>query len=239
MGQLQPKQINKIQAGIIKIVGLSVTSTSTSIVVTSALTSAVAVAGQNNTSVPLVVSSNVTQAGIPVSTPQNRTDIWDSTSKQKIGATSAQFEVYGKITNSSSIWTLTFYYLDNSGTEQSYAFPSTLSIDFDFVYRFTFAQFPTDGLVSVVTKNVYQDTRGAGSVAILEPVSVTSTNTLANLTQSPTYPTKTILYVNGKAELAIDATPPFSVAGNVVTWSPSNAGYILETTDDVLAEYYI
>lgn len=239
MSQLQPKQIKKIQAGVIKITGLAVTTSASSIAVTSQLSSALAIGGDGNSSVPLIQSLNNTQNGIPTTDPGNRCEVWDNITKDKIGTATGDYEVYARLTFAASIWTLTFYYLDNTGTEQSYSFPSNQTIDFDFVYRFRFHEFPTDGLVSIMTRNVYQDPRGSGSVAITEKLTVTATNTLSNISQAPAFPTKTLLFVNGKTEVAVGGTPPFTVSGNVVTWNQTNAGYILETTDDVTIEYYV
>jgi hypothetical protein len=241
MGQLQPKQINKLIAGVIKIVGLSVTTSTSSTVVTSQLATALSTAGSGGGSVALIQSTNNTTPGVPTSSPGNQCGLWNSTTKEKIGTDTGNYELYGRISFASSIWTLGYYYLDNTGTEQSYTFtgsdPST--IDFDFVYRFQFADFPTDGLVSIVTRNIYFDPAGGGAAAILEQLTVTATNVLSNISQAPNYPTKTILFINGKAEAAITTPAPFTLAGNVVTWNSTNAGYILETTDTVAIEYYM
>lgn len=239
MPQLQPKQIQKLIAGVIKIVGFSVTGSTSSTVITTQLATALATAAQGGGSVALLASSNITQAGIPTSTPANKCEIWNSTTKEKISNTSAAYEVYGRLTFASSIWTLSYYYLDGTGTEQSYTFPSTLVIDLDFIYRFQFADFPTDGLVSIITRNVYSDPVGSGAAAIVESLTVTSTNTVSHISQAPGYPTKTVLFVNGKTETAVDVNVPFTVSGTVITWNSSNAGYILETTDVVTVEYYV
>lgn len=239
MGLIQPKQVKKLIAGVTKITGLTAAGSTTSTVVTSQLASALAVAGDGGSSVALLQSLNNTQPGVPSTDPGNKCGIWNSTTKEKIGTVSGNFEVYARLTFATSIWTLSYYYLDGTGTEQSYTFPSNTVIDFNFVYRFQFADFPTDGLVSIVTRDIYSDPAGSGAAAIFEKLTVTSTNTLANISQSPSFPLKTLLFVNGKTEVAVGAFPPFSVSANAVTWNQSNAGYILETTDDVTIEYYI
>lgn len=237
MSQLQPKQVKKLLSGFIKITGLSVGSSASSLNVTSQITSALAVAGDGGSSVPLIASSTTIDNGVAVTSPSNICEIYDNITKQKL--TSPGSEVYGRLTFGSSIYTLTFFYLDNSGTETGYTFGSSATIDFDFIYRFKFHEFPSDGFVSVVSKNVYQDSKGASSVEANEVLTVTSTNVLSNLSSSPAFPTRTKLHINGKTELPVGSTPPYTIASNVITWNSSNAGYILETTDYVTVTYYI
>lgn len=238
-GLLQPKQIQKLIAGVIKITGFTVTTSTSSTVITSQLATALSVAGQGGGSVALLQSSNGTQPGIPTSAPSNKCEIWNGTTKEKIGTVSGNYEIYGRLTFASSIWTISYFYLDGTGTEQSYTFTSTQTIDLDFIYRFQFADFPTDGLVSIISRNVYSDPVGSGSAAIVEKLTVTSTNTVSNITQAPAFPLKTLLYVNGKTEVAVGTSPSFVVSGSTVTWNSGNAGYILETSDDVTVQYYV
>jgi hypothetical protein len=240
MPQLQPKQIAKLIAGVIKITGFTVTASTSSTVITSQLATALSTAGNGGGSVALIQSTNNTSPGVPTSSPGNKSEIWNSTTKEKM-ATAAGYEIYGRLTFAASIWTLSYYYLDGTGTEQSYTLLNTdpTLIDVDFIYRFQFVDFPTDGLVSIITRNVYFDPVGSGAAAIVEQLTVTATNVLSNISVAPGFPTKTILFVNGKAEAAVAVPAPFTLAGNVVTWSSSNAGYILETTDNVVVEYYV
>lgn len=239
MGLIQPKQVQKILAGVVKFTGLSVTSSTSSTVVTTQLATALATAASGGGSVALLQSTNNTLPGVPTSVPGNKCEVWSSANKEKIGTASGNYEVYGRLSFASSVWTLSYYYLDGSAVEQSYTFPGGMVIDVDFIYRFQFADFPTDGLVSIISRNVYSDPVGSGAAAIFEKLTVTSTNVLANISQAPGFPLKTLLFINGKTEVSVGITPPFSVAGNVVTWNQSNAGYILETTDDVTIQYYV
>jgi LysM repeat protein len=239
MGLIQPKQIQKILAGVIKFTGLTAAISTGSTVVTTQLATALSTAAAGGGSVALLNSTNNTLPGIPTSVPGNKCEIWNSTTKEKLATASGNYEIYGRLSFASSIWTLSYYYLDGTGTEQSYTFLANTTIDVDFVYRFQFTDFPTDGLVAILTRNVYFDPVGSGAAAIFEKLTVTSTNTLANISQAPGFPLKTLLFVNGKTEVAVGLTPPFTISGNVVTWNQSNAGYILETTDDVTIEYYV
>jgi hypothetical protein len=238
MGQLQPKQVKKILSGFIKITGLSVGASASSIVVTSQLTSALTVAGDGSTAVPLVASSSQSDNGVAITNSGNKCEIFDNGTKQKLTASGGS-EIYGRITFASSAYTLTFYYLDNSGIETGYTFLANSTIDFDFLYRFRFHEFPSDAMVSIISKNVYQDSKGSDSVEITEILAVTATNTLANLSSIPAFPTKTKLFINGKTEVPVGVSPPFTISTNTITWNQTNAGYVLETTDYVAVTYYI
>jgi len=238
MPQIQAKQVKRIISAPVKITGLAVSSSASSVVVTTQLTSALTTAGEGGVSVPLVSSTTTAQNGVCTTAPINKCEIWDNTTKQKITAGSTQNEIYGKMTISSSIYTLSFYYLDNSGVEQSYSFPSSGTIDFDFIYRYRFHEFPADGAIAAITKNVFLDPKGAGAVEFNEQLTVTSTNTLSNMSNTPAYPTRTKLFVNGKVEVPIGGSPAYAVSTNQIIWNATNAGYTLETTDIVFVTYY-
>ncbi len=237
--KIQSKQVQKILTGPIKILGISVTSGNSSVVVTSGITSALTVAGDGNTSVPLQVSSGTTVGGVITSAPLNYTEIWNNTNKDKIETSSGR-EVYGRLTNASSTYTLNFYYLDNTGAEQPYTFTATTTIDFDFNYRFEFHQAPADIIVSQLSRNVSQDAGGAGSIIRYELLSVTGLNSITALTTTPTSATAVKLFINGKLEDPLGGSPSFTISGGVnITWNSANAGYSVDTTDRVVAEYPI
>ena len=237
MSLLKSKQIDKKLSGFIKVTGFSVSSSASSVNVTTALTTAVATAGEGATAVALQASTSTSDSGVVVTSPINRVEIWDSTTKQKIAVGNS--EIYGKMTFGSAVYTLTFYYLNTSGSEISYTFTGAATIDFDFIYRYKFHEFPVDGLVSQVARNVMQDTQGASSVEVNEKLAVTSTNTLAATSSSVGFASRTKLNVNGKVETPLGASPPFTVSGTTITWNSVNAGYALETTDDVTITYYV
>lgn len=237
--KIQSKQVQKILTGPIKILGISVTSGNSSVVVTSGITSALTVAGDGSTSVPLQVSSGTTVSGVITSAPLNYTEIWNNTNKDKIETGSGR-EVYGRITNASSTYTLNFYYLDNTGAEQPYTFTATTTIDFDFNYRFEFHQAPADIIVSQLSRNVSQDAGGAGSIIRYELLSVTGLNSITALSTTPTSATAVKLFINGKLEDPLGGSPSFTISGGVnITWNSANAGYSVDTTDRVVAEYPI
>lgn len=233
----QSKQINKIQSGWVKVLNLAIANGLNSIDVTTSLTAVLSTAGEGNVSVALSASTNTAQTGVTVTSPHNRVEICDNTTKNKLTDVT-QNEVYGRITFATNIYTLSFYSLIN-GVETPFAFISSSAIDFDFVYRFQFQHLPADAVVSIVTKNISQEPKGSSLIEVNEKLNVTATNVVSNLTSAPSISTRTKLFVNGKFETPLGASPSFSVSGKVLTWNVTNAGYNLETTDVVLITYYI
>ena len=66
---------------------------------------------------------------------------------------------------------------------------------------------------------------------------MTGTDTLAALSVAYVGTGPFLLYVNGKQERFTGAAPAFTVAGTAITWNAANAGYALETTDEVTVAY--
>lgn len=237
MPQLQPKQINKVFSAPIKLTNIAVGAGEDDLVVTADISAALATAGQNGVAVPVQVSADVFSVGIVTTSPNNRTEIFDFTTKQPIADINGN-EIYGRITYVSTDYVLSFYYLD-SGIETAFTTSDPLTIDFDFIYRFDFNTLPSDFAVSAITRNVNQDPKGQNAVQIIEQLTVTATNIVSVLSNIPTAPNKTILVVNGKEEYYLGVNPAFSLSGATVTWNAINAGYSLETTDIVYAKYFL
>lgn len=237
MSLIKPKQIDRILSGSIKLLNVSVGSGVNSVIVTSAITSVLATAGNNGVSVPLQTSTNVFTPGVIVTSPINKSEIFDHVTKLPISDVNGN-EIYGRIVYSGSDYVLNLHYL-NSGTETAYSTTGAITIDFDFVYRFDFNTLPADALVAAVSRNVSLDPKGQGATMILEKLTVIATNSLSTLGNIPSSPNKTILSVNGKEEFTLGAGPAFSLAGATITWNAGNAGYSLETTDVVYAKYYL
>lgn len=241
MAQIQSKQVKRILSTSIKVLGVSVTASNSSVVVTTPITSVLATAGDGGITVPLTNSSGYNTTGIITSTPLNLTGIWNNTSKVKVTTATGE-EVYGRLTSSSGVYTLSFYYLTSAGVETPYIFSANTTIDFDFNYRYDFHQLPADAMISQFARNVYQDPKGTGGGAPqMEVLSVFSLNTLAPLSNTPSDPNKLTLVVNGQWIDALGGgSAAFTLSGGVnITWSAANAGYSLETTDRVLAIYYL
>ena len=237
MPQIQPKQINKIISAPIKITGLSVGTGVNFVLVTSAIGSVLATAGQNGVSVPTQTSSGVMGVGIVTTSPSNKSEIYDNVQKTPI-TDLLNNEIYGRIVASGSDWLLNFYIL-SSGTETAYTTISNITIDFDFVYRFDFNTLPSDYAVATVSRNVNLDPKGQNATPISELLTVTALNVLSSLSHIPSSPTNVVLIVNGIEEFYLGSSPSFVVSGASVTWSPTNSGYSLETTDHVYAKYFI
>ena len=234
MTLFKAKQISKLLAAQIRVAGFAASGSSN--VVTTPITSALSTAGDGGISVPLQVSAS-NGLGVVTTAPNNRIEIYDATSKAKIS--SAGFEVYGRLTEAAGVYTLSYLTLPSSGVEAAHTWGVSTNIDFEFVYRFDFARFPTDAIVGITTRNVNQDAGGSAGIERIfsEQLTVTATNTVSNLAKNPSS-TTLWLEVNGQI---IDSfgggSAQFSVASKVVTWSAVNAGYAMETTDRVVARY--
>jgi len=236
--KIASKQVSRIFAGSIKVTNMSVNSGNSSVVATSAVTTALTTAGDNSTAVPLVASSGPSVVGVIVTAPLNLVKIWDTTTKMVLSS-SAGTEVYGKLTNSGSVYTISFYYLDGAGVEQAHTFSSNQAFDFDFCYRYKFEQIPADFAIAQIVRNIDLDLGGAGTTPFIEILTVTGTNIVSNLSQTPNTSYPILLIVNGLSEPNVGVNASFSVAGVVITWNAANAGYSLATTDVVYAQYYI
>lgn len=228
--KLQAKQIQKLFGSFIKIQELTVNGGTHN--VTTVITSALTTAGNGGTAVPLLSSTAVTAPGVVVLGDSNRAEIWDNVTKDKVEITGR--EVYGRITVSVGVYTLTFYYLNDSGVETPYSFAAPTDIDVDFVYRFQFDQLPTDAIVNAGVKNIAQDGANGGGNVFHEVLTVTSTNTVSDTTKVPTPASNAYLIVNGQVLNQLGGSPPFTISTNTVTWSAANAGFSLETTDLVI-----
>ncbi len=209
-------------------------------IVTSAITTALATAGEGSVSVPLQISSG-SAIGVITTGANNRVEVYSATSKQKI-ANGSNNEVYGRITESGGVYTLSFFTLPSSGSEAVHTFASATSIDFEFNYRFDFARFPADGIISARSRNVSDDPfaiAGGGLTPRMEVLTVTSLNTINSLSFVPANTTTIALIVNGETfDTLGGAAAPFSVSGQAISWSAVNARMPLETTDRVIASYY-
>lgn len=224
------KHIFKLISGQVKVSGF--TAVGTSNVVTTAITTALNTAGHGGSSVPLRVST-ASVSGVITTGANNRCEVYHATTKAKIKDGSGN-EVYARLTESSNVYTLTYFSLV-AGVETAYTFAST-SIDFDFGYRFEFGDLPDDFAISVTTKNVANDPSSSGSIPFSEVLFITGTNTIDPLTKTPLGAVK--LFVNNLAYSTIESPAPFTVSGKVITWSAVNAGFPLATTDKTYAEYF-
>lgn len=222
---LQAKQIEKFTYGRMGIINFAATGTDD--VVTTQITAAA-----SSDSVPVQVGST-TAEGFITSGSDNKSLVIDSTTKQAIDDGLGN-EVYGRLTEAAGVYTLSYYSIQ-SGTETSVDIGS-VNIDFFVNYSYSFKNLPVNVLTRVNSTLVGEDPDNQSGRPIRnEKVTVTATNTLANLAYTP-IANSLAIYVNGKAE-AEGASEAFTRSGKVLTWSAANAEYTLNTTDDVVAHY--
>ena len=232
--RLKPKQIDKILAAPIRVSGVVVPSTSVSTIITTEVTAALNTAGYNSKPIPLLYSTSDTLPGI-IKDINNRVEIYSSTTGNKIEFQGN--EVYGRLTESSGVITLNYYYLLN-GVETSYTFPTATNIDFEFNYRFEFKDLPTDAIIAIKQRNVQDDVANTGGKLKVEKLTVSSLNSISALSITPVSGKNIRLLVNGYTLDSISTSPAFTVVGTAITWNTSNADWDVETTDEVIAEYF-
>lgn len=237
MTQIKAKQVDKIFSANVRVAGLSVGSGTTSTVATSGITTALGTAGDNGlggtVGVPVQVSSSG-GLGVVASIPNNRCEIYDSVSGDKILSVSSQEEVYGRLTSVSGVYTLSYFTTPNTGTEAAYTFISATSIDFELAYRFDFARCPIDALIGMQVRHISDDPAGSGAKAFVEQLTVTATDTIAPLTKTPLTASTVELIVNGISQ---DAMQDFTLSGKNITWNTGAAQFSVATTDRVIARY--
>lgn len=204
----------------------------TSDTITSALTTALSTASRSGGSVPLQVGG-LTQQGVDTAAGFNLTPIYTAAGVRLTDASGN--DVYAKITNSGSTWTLSYFSAPN-GTEATYTMAASTSIGFEVPYIFSLANFPLQGITSMTDRRIAPDPASGGMRLQMDALTVTAVNTVSALSRAQNGGVF-LLYVNGVAYRSIGGSPPVSVSGTAVTWSASNAGFALATSDEVTAFY--
>jgi hypothetical protein len=232
------KQITRFFQAPIGISGFS-TAGGSSDTITSAITAALNTAADSGSSVPLQVGNGAPGSqveGVQTAAGLNLTPIYNSGTKIKYLDGSGA-EVYGKVTNLGSTWTLSYFSL-SGGTENAFTMPASASIAFELPYVFTFDHLPYTAMMAVLERHVAPSsaTGAAGTRLFAEAVAVTSANTLAGLTNAADGKIAR-LNVNGLIYTNLGSAPSFTVSGKTITWSAANAGFALATSDVVSAEY--
>jgi hypothetical protein len=229
---IKTKQISWIVAAGVRVSGISANGASSN--VTSALTTALASAGRGATQVPLQPSVSE-GLGLITTSPLNIVQISLASTGEKIAANNN--EVYGRVTESGGIYTLT-YFTSVNGTETAYSFPSATVIDCDFNYRFDFARLPTDFAISVSRVIANDPKASLIGTSITELLNVSAVNTISSLTKTPNVPDNVSLIVNDALYTPLGgASARFTISGKAITWSNVNAGFNLEPGDFVIAKY--
>lgn len=236
---MRRKQFDSVDSAFIKAGGISVSGGSTNI--TTALTTAAATAGRFGVAVPLQPSVSNGQ-GFITTNPLNYIKLFANATQNDVNGANGQ-EVYGRLTEASNVYTLTFY-TRQSGTETAHSFGSATSIDVLVPYRFSFPNFPQDALISQPVRNVSEDGIVVAS-GYAEAVTVTGTNVLSALTKTPVSPTTLQLIVNGLVYDSFGSGSGaggarFSLSSKTITWNQSNGvpPFSIDTSDKVSAEYF-
>ena len=223
--RLQPKQIEDYKIGRMGV--LAFTAAGADDIVTTQITASAGTDG-----VPVQVGAATTE-GFITTGANNKVLMVDAAAKQAIDDGLGN-EVFGRLTEAAGVYTLSYFSIQ-SGVETAVTLAST-SIDFFVNYNYLFKNLPNDILVRVNGTVVGEDPANQSGRPIRnEKITVTATNTLANLAKTP-IANSIALYVNGKEE-PNGAGESFTVAGKALTWIPANADYDLETTDSVSAHY--
>lgn len=230
------KHLIKPMAAFVRVDGVSVTGSSAN--VTTALTTALATAGDAGVSVPVQVAATGNGIGIVTTGPTNRCQIYLAVSDDEV--LSSGLGVYGKLTEAAGVYTLSFFILSDANVESAYSFPTATSIDFEFVYRYDFARWPSDAAVGVTTRNVGNDPAAAAATFTRELLTPTGNNVLPSVSKPPVNASTFVLIVNGinydtfggsSAVVSVD------LGTRAVSWSAANAGFSVTTTDRVIAQY--
>lgn len=234
MSRLHSSQIKRLFDSYLRIAAFSATGTSD--VVTTPITSLLSTAGDLGVTVPLQVStynSGTQTEGLITTGTGNKVEIYDSTTKQKLDDNQGN-EVYGRITESGGVYTLSYYSLIG-GTETAFDIGST-TIDFEFAYRFEFHNLPVNFAIAIQSRNVDEDGGNNNGRLVVEILSVTSTNTISNLTYTPDLPSNVQITVNGKNEDTLSGSG-LSIATKTLTWNAGTIGYNCLTSFRVVAQY--
>jgi len=152
-----PEQISKHFAAPIRIENISVPLSSSSIDITTEIQNVLLTAGENNQPVPFQVSNNNLVEGVVTLSPFNKTEIYSNQYKNKFDVNGK--EVYGKVTELSGVYTLSFFYLV-LGVETSYVFNNNEIIDIEFNYNFSFYNLPYSAFVALKARNQADDPDG-------------------------------------------------------------------------------
>jgi hypothetical protein len=217
---IQNYQINQFLIGRIVLSGVTVSSTSATI--TTNLSTACNTAGNGGVAVPFQTSSGITTEGFVVSTINNLTNqcqIFNHSTLAEVLDSNGN-QVYGRLTYSGSAYTVSFYSNVN-GTETAYSFAST-SIDIIVSYVFSLYHLPID-FALVANKYNFDITQVSVPITIRQLLSITTANTVPNLTYTPLNGVHFIY--NNIVYTSVDPSPVFAVGGTgnkVVTFTGSN-----------------
>ena len=242
MAQLiQKKQIDWVSSAPVLVQGFTTTAASTDNV-TATITTALSSAGRNGVAVPLQISSDEDSQGVITLGDFARIEIWDATNQDKIAGDTDNNEVYGRLTESTGTYTLSYYFLTDTGVETAYTFASPTDINFSFNYRFCAYNIPADAAIGLTSRQISQDPGGNRQKVRKERLTVSATNTLSNLSLPIADGTQLELIVNGVTYYN-STGEPVTLTGQTPGWNPAAFGtdkaWDILTSDSVFAVYPI
>ena len=218
------------------ILGIGLTVTGLSVNASAAIATLLATAGRGAVSVPVQVSTSDNVIGL-ITTGVNRVTLRNSTTKDQIR--SGTEEVYGKLTQAASIYTISFFF-NNAGVETAYSFSASTPVDFTVSYRFDAARLPTDALIAVSGTLLSTDLVGAGggtpALLFTEPLTIATLNTLPPLSKTPFNANFVHLVINSATYFSTTPAPVFSISVKALTWIAAN-GFPLVVGADCVAIY--
>lgn len=240
MAQLiQKKQIDWVQSAPVLVQNFT-TSATNSDNVTATITTALSSAGRNGVAVPLQISTDEDTQGVIVGGDFARIEIWNAANQDKIAGDDDNNEVYGRLTESTGTYTLSYYYLTDAGVETAYTFASPTAINFSFNYRFCAYNVPADAAIGLITRQISQDPGGNRQKMRRERLTVSATNTLSDLSVTIADPTQLELVVNGVTYYN-STGEPVTLTGQTPGWNPTAFGagksWDVVTSDTVFAIY--
>lgn len=200
----------------------------TSLNVTNALQTAVATGSYRGDAVPLVASGGRESEGFVTGSHDfdNVGFVRDCDTGDSIYEDTTGREVYGRLVENAGVWTVEFYYLDDTGTEVSYSMDNdNVNICLPYIFEFGDWTFKKESAFADHSSST------GGGCPREECQVVSSINQVITLAGTPLNPNHQV-FING-----VHVNPnAYAVSGSshqTVTFNPANLGY------DVLAGFCV
>jgi hypothetical protein len=159
MALIDPKQLKLPFCSKILITGISAVSGTSSTNVTPRIANALDTAGIGGTPVNNIPSTDGIEApGVIVTPPNNMVKLY-LTSNNRPLVTADGFVVYGRLTYSSGIYTLSYFYLNASNVETPYTLPANYTLKGVANYIFPLHQLPTYNIANPLINNFEEPIR--------------------------------------------------------------------------------
>lgn len=183
---------------------------------------------------------NDTTVGVYTGSPQNKVYLRAKATGKALEDDSQRI-IFGRLTESGSVWTISFYVLI-SGSETAYDFTGHDEQGNTAEFRWCESVQLKDANPTAVVEfgEGIDEINASNPLAhnhIVEELTVTAQNTINSLTQAPKDANDVKLIVN---KLVYQVGDDFTLGGTGnkdITWSAVNSGFNVETTDEVIAFY--